>query len=277
MNRILLTYILCLFSFFGIAQTKVYSDSISLDGLKHVDFNIKDSSYNFTTDKLGNFYFYKDQEIIKLSPEGDTLFQNSNKTSGNIHFIDAQNPLSVLVFYKNQSLVSVLDNTLSEKSAPVDLSHFDLYQVELVSSSMDNDHIWIYNQENTTLLKLNRTLGTTQEIGNLHNLLEIDIEPNYMVETNDNLYLNNPETGILVFDKFGTYYKTIPVKELDNFQIKNNKIYFTQNGIFGYYDMLKLSYHKFSSTQFYLDKVRIEKYNICNYSGNILSIFTSFK
>ena len=277
MSKIILTYILSMYFFYGNTQQKIYSDSISLDGLKTIKIDIKDSTYNFTTDKLGNFYFYKEQEIIKLSPKGDTLFQNSNKTSGNIHFIDVQNPLSILVFYKNQSLVSVLDNTLSEKSNSVDLSQFDLYQVELVSSSIDNDHIWIYNQENTTLLKLNRNLGTTQEIGNLHNLLDIDITPNFMVETNDNLYLNNPETGILVFDKFGTYYKTIPVKGLEKFQIKNNKIYFTQNGFFGYYDMLELSYHKFMSTQALFNKVRIEKSNICNYSGNILSIFTSFK
>ena len=277
MSKIILTYILSMYFFYGNTQQKIYSDSISLDGLKTIKIDIKDSTYNFTTDKLGNFYFYKEQEIIKLSPKGDTLFQNSNKTSGNIHFIDVQNPLSILVFYKNQSLVSVLDNTLSEKSNSVDLSQFDMYQVELVSSSIDNDHIWIYNQENTTLLKLNRNLGTTQEIGNLHNLLDIDITPNFMVETNDNLYLNNPETGILVFDKFGTYYKTIPVKGLEKFQIKNNKIYFTQNGVFGYYDMLELSYHKFMSTQALFNKVRIEKSNICNYSGNILSIFTSFK
>ena len=43
------------------------------------------------------------------------------------------------------------------------------------------------------------------------------------------IYLNNPATGILVFDIYGTYYKTISIKGLTSLQMRELEIYYFQN------------------------------------------------
>ena len=50
-----------------------------------------------------------------------------------------------------------------------------------------------------------------------------------MVEDNGFVYINNPSSGILVFDRFGAYYKTIPFKNLVNFQVIEKDILFINN------------------------------------------------
>ena len=50
-----------------------------------------------------------------------------------------------------------------------------------------------------------------------------------MKEYNNALYLNNPETGILVFDQFGTYVKNINITGLESFQVTEKGIYYLEN------------------------------------------------
>lgn len=39
--------------------------------------------------------------------------------------------------------------------------------------------------------------------------------------------MNDPRYGIFVFDRYATYLKTIPVKNIQSFQIFNEKIFYT--------------------------------------------------
>jgi len=40
------------------------------------------------------------------------------------------------------------------------------------------------------------------------------------------LFMNDPETGILVFDQYGTFFKTIPIKSIKGFQIIDKQLYY---------------------------------------------------
>lgn len=50
------------------------------------------------------------------------------------------------------------------------------------------------------LVRLDSKLAVAQTTSNLNQLLGIEINPNFMCEYNNSVYLNNPSTGILVFD-----------------------------------------------------------------------------
>jgi hypothetical protein len=66
-----------------------------------------------------------------------------------------------------------------------------------------------------------------------------NVMPNFMV---DNwLYVNDPEKGIFIFDIYGTYARTIPVKGLDFFQVISSKIYYVKNGQLLVYDTKSFS------------------------------------
>ena len=61
------------------------------------------------------------------------------------------------------------------------------------------------------------------------------VNPNCMLEYESNIYLNDPTIGILVFDIFGTYNKTIPIRNLRKFQVfQDQVIYFQNNRLLSY-------------------------------------------
>jgi hypothetical protein len=50
------------------------------------------------------------------------------------------------------------------------------------------------------------------------------------MEKGGQVYVNDPAVGVLVFDNFGAYYKTIPVLGLQRFQIFQDQIVYFEDG-----------------------------------------------
>ncbi len=179
----------------------------------------------FTTDNQANVYVVKENELTKFDKTGKLLYKYSNKNFGNISFIDASNMLKLLIFYKDFLQVVFLDNTLSLNGEPINLDKIGFQQAQLVCSS-HNSGMWVYDQQNFELIRLDQTLERAQQTGNLRSLLNDSLQPNYLLEYDNKVYLNNPSSGILVFDIYGTYYKTIPVKNAKCFQPVGDWVYF---------------------------------------------------
>ena len=125
---------------------------------------------------------------------------------------------------------------MSQNGDPIQLDALGYPLASLVGSSHDNG-LWIYDQQNFELLRLNRNLEVEQRTGNLSQLLGIALQPNFIMEKDDRLFLNNPATGILVFDIYGTYSKTIPVKDLKTFQVIEDKILYFQSPTISMWDL----------------------------------------
>ena len=136
--------------------------------------------------------------------------------------------MKLMVFYKDFSKIIYLDNTLSLNGNPIDLEDYNLTQSKLICAS-HSDGIWFYDQQKLALIRLDQNLNISQSTSNLNQLLGIELNPNFMCEYNNSVYLNNPLTGILVFDIFGTYVKTIPIFNLSKFQVTNDAIYYLLN------------------------------------------------
>ncbi|OFY82632.1 MAG: hypothetical protein A3F72_11970 [Bacteroidetes bacterium RIFCSPLOWO2_12_FULL_35_15] len=179
----------------------------------------------FTSDNQGNIYLIKENELAKFDKTGKQLYKFSNKNFGNIDFVDASNMFKILVFYKNFSQVLFLDNTLSSTGDPVSIDKIGFEQAQLVCTSHNNG-MWIYDQQNFELVRIDQNLEKTQQTGNLNVLLNINLQPVNLLEYDNKVYLNNPSTGILIFDIYGTYYKTIPIKNMEQFQVISDWIYF---------------------------------------------------
>ena len=193
----------------------------------------------FTTDNLGNIYFVKEQSIQKHWANGNTENKYSDKVLGDITHIDASNPMRVLVFYRNTTNVVFLDNTLSRHSV-IELEQYGLEQAILACTS-NNNGFWVYDQLSFQLVRLDQGMNVVQETGNLSQALRMQIQPNCLLEANNRIYLNDPGKGILVFDIFGTYLKTIPIKKLDSFQVSGEHLYYTQDNQLYRFDMKLLS------------------------------------
>jgi hypothetical protein len=181
-------------------------------------------------DGFNQIYLIDKTQIIKHKQDGSVFKTFSIKRYGDITDVDATNPLKIQVFYKDYQQIIFLDNQLTESNAAISLEKLGYEQCELTCTSANNS-FWIYNKQDNELIRLNGDLNPFIKTGNLKRILEIDIKPNFMREHNGYLYLNCPKEGILVFDIFGTYYKTIPIKNLTEFSIQNSNIIYFQKGI----------------------------------------------
>ena len=227
------------------------------DELKNL-FTIKSSADFFTTDNLGNTYVIKGEEIKKYSQTGDLLKIFSNNTLGKITSVDATNPLRILIFYKDFATILILDDLLSQNGDPMNLLDYSLEQSDVICTSFNNG-IWFFNRQNMELIRLDETFKPVVNTGNLNRLLGTDLKPNFMLEHNGYIYLNNPAEGILAFDIYGTYYKTIPIKGLTRFQVKDNSMFYFTDGTLKLYNIKDLSKKELAFKG--VTDVRIEKDN----------------
>lgn len=194
----------------------------------------------FTTDQTGSYYEIYANQIIKIGKNGQRQFTYSNNILGEISSVDVSNPMKIVVFFRDFSKIVVLDNTLTEQGGVLDLNEVSLEETSLVCTSYNNG-IWYYNPLKFQLTRLEHATKNVNSSANISNILNKNIQPNFLVEFNNKLYLNDPVNGILVFDIYGTYLKTIPIFGLTTFQVKEKYLlYVNQEGQIETYDFFTL-------------------------------------
>lgn len=170
----------------------------------------------YQVDIQGNTYEIYEQEIVKHNFASDEEFRYSSKLLGNIYQLDATNPLRPLIFYKDVQKLVITDNTLSEQNQQVvSFEDLGMFQIQCVANSRIDNGIWLYDQELLQIVKLDRTLKSVIETGNLAQLLGLEnFAPSKMVEKSGYLYVYCPSNGFLIFDIYGTFYKQIPITDV---------------------------------------------------------------
>lgn len=186
-------------------------------------------------DNLENVYVVNENEIFKYRPNGTLFNRFSNKSLGKITLIDVYNPLKILLFYRDFSRIAFLDNTLTENGSAVMLEEMDLALATLAATSYDNA-IWVYDINNFRLLRMRQDLSVIVEVKNINQFVGAGIQPNFLMEREGFVYMNDPALGIMVFDVFGTYYKTIAIKGLEDFEVVDKKIFYLNGASLHVYD-----------------------------------------
>ncbi len=196
----------------------------------------KDIDY-IAIDNLNNVYAVGGAEMWKYDIQGNFQFRYSNKELGSIGSIDVTYPLRPLLLYPDLNYLTILDNTLSDNRGRINLLNYGIGLGVAACASVEN-HFWIYDAMEFSLVRLNENFKTVTRTGNLAQVLRIEFKPNKMVEFANRLYVNNPTTGIIVFDIFGTYIKTIPLLDLKSFQVfKDEIVYYTDSTLVRYNTM----------------------------------------
>lgn len=180
-----------------------------------------------TTDPLQQCYLVTPRnELIQYDASGQELFRFSNNQLGELTYIDATNPFNLILYYPRFRTVITLDRALNQ-TGEYNLSRFDLIEVNAIATSNDN-HIWLYDDVAFKLKKIDQQGNLLASSDHLGLLLDRSIAPNFLLQRDNALYLNVPDTGILVFDLFGFYQKTIPIKGLSGFQLFNDQLLFRE-------------------------------------------------
>jgi hypothetical protein len=213
--KIFLNFFLLLFIF------SFRSDDYTL--LKDIPFT---NAY-FTTDNLLNAYVVAENQLLEFDSLGKPKANYSENNLGAIRSVDVSNPFKILLFYPDFAQITILDSKLAVQSN-IRLRPIGIVQPTLICNS-NNSGYWIFDLQDFQLKKIDLNLQVKAESGNIMQTVRHSISPNFLVESDNFVYLNDPASGILVFDLYGTYFKTIPIVELNSFQIISDELLYLHN------------------------------------------------
>jgi len=182
------------------------------------------NSQKAQVDHLGNTYIIEKNNFSLIL--NTNLKEYQNNFFGNIYSVDLSNPLRILIYHKEANEIVFLNNELSIIGDAISLDELGLPDVAVVCASLING-FWVYNNlnnriefYNSNLKKIHTSINLSNQINNLDDIENIKM-------FNERIYLKVKNTGILVFDMFATFIKTIPIKNTNSFQILDKSLLYT--------------------------------------------------
>jgi len=201
---------------------------------KKPDHVLKITGDRMTTDNLGNVYIINKETITKYDHSGVLQKTFSDKKYGPITSADASNPLRITLFYRDFGRVLFLDNMMSPIGDEMKLESLGFSLAASVASSHDNG-LWIFDQQNSELIRFNRNMQIENRSGNLQQVIGQNVHACFLTEKGNWVMLSDSTNGIYLFDVYGTYSKMIPLKKLSSFQVNDDAIiYFEDPGIYSW-------------------------------------------
>lgn len=190
-----------------------------------------------TCDRNGNLYLINDAVLLKIDQTGTILGTYNNSYLGTITSIDVSNPLKIMVFYQYSGMIVFLDDKLVALQDALDLSTRNFFNISLAAFSTDN-RIWLYDNLKEELITVDFQLRELQR-----NRLTINnLAPTQLIALKEQrVVMQNPETGILFFDNFGTYLKTIAIQTELPIHVDQENIYYLNQNQYIAYNYRKLS------------------------------------
>ena len=229
----------------------------------------------FTTDKLGNVYVVSENMLLQFDNNGLPVNHYSEKNLGRFASVDAVNPFKLLCFYPDYAQINILTSKLVLQST-IQLRGMGIEQPELICNSAVDYGIWIYDRQDFQLKKIDLNLKIFRESGNIPQIIGKEFNPVSILEANDYVLLSDPAIGILFFDLFGTYYKTLPVKNAYSMQAKDNDLYYASEGELRIYNFKTLADKKIElPVSDSIIASRFEQNRLILMSGNELNFYSN--
>ncbi len=194
----------------------------------------------FYTDHLLNIYAINQNEIYRANVKNSEEKTFSKSPAYNIYSLDVSDPFKTLVFYKDFNQILFLDKYLAEIKSPIQLDNYFFYDVVAVCNSASGG-FWVLDAAKQQLVYFNNELSDRKKSAPLGSLIEdfLDGSKIFMLEKNDYIYLGIKNSGVLMFDNYGSYIKTIPVKIDSRFQVFDQNIVYYKSGKLFFYDLQK--------------------------------------
>ena len=175
---------------------------------------------DFTVDNLGNIYLLsKDNQLKKLSSEGDSLavFNDVSRKYGKIWSIDATNPLKLLVYYREFTMIIELDRFLNVINT-VDLRNLNILQAKAVGLAYDNN-IWVFDELDAKLKRIGDDGSLVDQTNDFRQLFDSAPDPSVICDQGGLVYLYDPAKGVYVFDHYGTLKTHVSLPGWQDFNV----------------------------------------------------------
>lgn len=178
----------------------------------------------FTADNLGNIYVLTPAGLlIKYNDRGDSLnVFNDVRRYGTVYTMDATNPMKVLLYYRDFSMIIMLDRYLNKVNT-IDLRKAGIFQAKAVGLAYDNN-IWVFDEQSAKLKKIDESGRQLSETSDLRQVLDIIPSPNTITDRDGFVYLYDEVNGLYIFDYYGTLKNALSLKGLRDLQVISKTI-----------------------------------------------------
>lgn len=190
----------------------------------------------YFSDSVGNVYKYDTNgvQMVMYSPE----------EKGEITLLEAYRNVNILLFFRNFQQYLFLNRFLApspiydfnqnEESLDEDLT---INYARLATNSLDQN-LWVIDDDDFTLKKYDLTYNKIT----IHTSLDLILDAktydlNFMREYQNLVFINDRNSGVLVFDNLANYKNKLPFKDIDFFSFQNDNIYFLQDGFVRLYNI----------------------------------------
>jgi len=241
--------LLCVF-FIHVAPAQQASDFV-------LSTTIPGDIADFTVDNLGNIYLLnQDNQLKKLSPNGDSLAVfNDVRRYGKIWSIDATNPLKLLVYYREFTMIIELDRFLNIINT-IDLRRLDILQAKAVGLSYDNN-IWVYDELDAKLKRIGDDGSLIDQTADFRQLFDSTPDPAVLRDQGGLVYLYDSLKGVYAFDHYGGLKSHVALPGWRDFNVIDNNILGRDNQRFFRYQLGTLDMHESPIPPAYRDATRI--------------------
>jgi hypothetical protein len=172
-------------------------------------------------DKMGNVYVIDGNSLIRYDSTASETSTYSNVSDGQFTSVDLTDPMKIMLFCREFGHLRFFDNTLSQKGSDIALSELGYSNATLACVSYASG-FWIYDPSSIQLIRFDNSLTQSQFTGNIAQLAGFEINPVFLIENDNLVYLADTSNGILVFDRYGTYLRNLPFKNVKSLQFNGD-------------------------------------------------------
>lgn len=175
------------------------------------------AGYSVTADHLGNLYILEGAGVSRRDTGGRVLYTYSDLAAGRFSSLDASDPLKLLLFNRDFSSIRLLDQKLSLQGSEILMPPEIRGNVSMACTSYESGY-WVYDAVNVGLLRFNNQGELQQNSGNIILATGDELQPHFMLEHRQNLYVCDSTRGLFVFDRYGAFLKTLPFPGVQSLQ-----------------------------------------------------------
>lgn len=187
-----------------------------------------------TTDLQGNLFVTNGASLDKFTVDGNKRWNYSNPSYGEITRVDAGIASKILIFFRENGIIMLLNNELAPIDKPMNL--FDKSWMTISLAAMGNpNQIVLYDDANQELIITDLSLNALSRSqvtfpGEFHPT-DMQVVPEHRIALLDTAH------GICLFDFYGTFEREIPIPRITAMQLMKNSIIYLKDNILWIYNL----------------------------------------
>lgn len=191
-------------------------------------------------DRRGYVYIANDAgDVIQYDFNGNKVNTYSPDKPGIVTLIEAWAALRILVFYEDFQEYLFLDRFLNA-SPYYQIGRENVGFSTLLTLAEDNN-LWLIDNETLNLIKFDNTTDQILINTSLSNyILVANNNLNFMRAYQQQVFINDATSGILIFDNFGNYVKKLPLTGLGYFNFHKDELYYLSDGAINFINLYSL-------------------------------------